>query len=146
MTGQTTTTSGADAGRDRGGLDARYGRTSQKRRRDLVILWVGAAAFAAVLTAWVLWVTLGSTDDTVASRDTGHRVIDDRSVRISYDVSMPPGTTARCALQVQNDTHSIVGWKVVDIPASDNYTQAFTDTVRTTQLGVTGLIYRCWLS
>jgi len=99
-----------------------------------------------VLAAWVVWVAFDSTDDSVASRDIAHRVLDDRTVRISYDVSMPPGNTAKCALEVQNETHSIVGWKVVDIPASDSYTQAFTDTVRTTQLGVTGLIYRCWLA
>lgn len=127
-------------------LDERYGRTRQKGRRDRIIIWVGAIAFAIVVVAWVVWVASDSTDDSVSFRDIGHRVIDDRTVRISYDVSMPPGTSAECALQVQNETHNIVGWKIVDIPASDGYTQAFTDTVRTTQLGVTGLIYRCWLA
>lgn len=146
MTGHTTTSGQADAGSGQDSLDARYGRTSQKRRRDRTIIWAGAAAFAIVLAAWVIWVASDTNDDTISSRDIGHRVLDDRSVRISYDVSMPPGTSAQCALQVQNDTHNIVGWKVVDIPASDSYTQAFTDTVRTTQLGVTGLIYRCWLA
>jgi hypothetical protein len=146
VTGHTTTSSQADAGSGQDQLDARYGRTRQKGRRDRVIIWVGATAFAIVLAAWVIWVATDGPDDTISSRDIGHRVLDDRTVRISYDVSMPPGTTAQCALQVQNDTHNIVGWKIVDIPASDSYTQAFTDTVRTTQLGVTGLIYRCWLT
>ncbi|MHA6669083.1 DUF4307 domain-containing protein [Homoserinimonas sp. A447] len=142
MTGHPTT-SAAPAGD--GGLDARYGRTRQKSRRDRTIAWVGAIAFVLVFTAWVVWVAFDGTGDTIGSRDIGHKVIDDRTVSISYDVSMPPGTSARCALQVQNESHNIVGWKVVDIAASDSYTQAFTDMVRTTQLGVTGLIYRCWL-
>ncbi|HEU4808804.1 MAG TPA: DUF4307 domain-containing protein [Homoserinimonas sp.] len=146
MTGHTTTSTPPGAGAGREGLDARYGRTGQKRRRDRTIAWVGAIAFVIVFAAWVVWVAFDGTGDTIGSRDIGHKVIDDRTVSISYDVSMPPGTTAKCALQVQNDTHNIVGWKVVDIPASDSYTQAFTDTVRTTQLGVTGLIYRCWLA
>lgn len=146
MTGQTTTSTQPDAGKDQESLNQRYGRTRSKRRRDLAIIWAGAAAFAVVLAAWVVWVAFDTTNDTVASRDIAHRVLDDRTVRISYDVSMEPGTTAQCALQVQSETHSIVGWKIVDIPASDRYTQAFTDTVRTTQEGVTGLIYRCWLS
>ena len=144
MTGHTTASTQPTAGS--GELDARYGRTRQKRRRDLVIAWAGAIAIVIVFAAWVVWVAFDGTGSTIGSRDIGHRVIDDRTVSISYDVSMPPGTRATCALQVQNETHNIVGWKVVDIPASDAYTQAFTDTVRTTQLGVTGLIYRCWLT
>ncbi|MEX1077778.1 MAG: DUF4307 domain-containing protein [Homoserinimonas sp.] len=144
MTGHSTTPSQSDAG-NKQRLDARYGRTRKTGSRDRLIIWIGAIALAIVLAAWVIWVAFDGTDDTVASRDIGHKVVDDRTVRISYDVSMPPGTSAKCALQVQNDTHNIVGWKVVDIPSSDSYTQAFTDTVRTTQLGVTGLIYRCWL-
>ena len=143
MTGHPTTSAQPASGG--GDLDARYGRTRQKSRRDRTIAWIGAIAFVIVFTAWVVWVAFDGSGDTIGSRDVGHKVIDDRTVSISYDVSMPPGTTARCALQVQNDAHSIVGWKVVDIPASDSHTQAFTDTVRTTQLGVTGLIYRCWL-
>lgn len=146
MTGQSTTSITADAGSDHGSLDERYGRTTSRRRRDLTIIWAGAAAFAVVLAAWVVWVAFDDTDVTVASRDIAHRVLDDRTVRISYDVSMEPGTTAQCALQVQSETHRIVGWKIVDIPASERYTQAFTDIVRSTQQGVTGLIYRCWLS
>jgi hypothetical protein len=39
-----------------------------------------------------------------------------------------------------------VGWKVVDIPASDVATRGITETVRTTEQSVTGLIYRCWLT
>lgn len=146
MTGQTTTSTQPDAGTRQESLDERYGRTGARRQRDLAIIWAGAAAFTVILAAWVVWVAFDTTDDTVASRDIAHRVLDDRTVRISYDVSMEPGTTAKCALQVQSETHNIVGWKIVDIPASESYTQAFTDTVRTTQLGVTGLIYRCWLS
>jgi hypothetical protein len=146
VTAHATTSAQSDAGNEPASLDARYGRTPQKRRRDLTIIWAAAAAFTVVLAAWVVWVAFDNTDDTVASRDIAHRVLDDRTVRISYDVSMTPGTSAQCALEVQNESHSIVGWKIVDIPASESYTQAFTDTVRTTQLGVTGLIYRCWLS
>ena len=146
MTGHTTTSGQADAAGGQARLDERYGRTRQKGRRDRTIIWIAAIGFAIVLAAWVIWVASDSTDDSVAHRDIAHRVIDDRTVRISYDVSMPPGSSAKCALQVQNDTHNIVGWKIVEIPASERYTQAFTDTVRTTQLGVTGLIYRCWLA
>jgi hypothetical protein len=32
----------------------------------------------------------------------------------------------------------------VKIPASERRTRAFTERVNTTELAVTGLIYRCW--
>jgi hypothetical protein len=35
---------------------------------------------------------------------------------------------------------------VVKLPASTMYTTAHTETVRSSELGVTGLIYRCWLT
>ena len=99
-----------------------------------------------MFAVWVVWVAFDGTSATIEGRDIGHKVVDDRSTRISFEVSMTPGLEARCALQVQNDLHSIVGWKIVDIPASDKFTQSFTEVVRTTELGVTGLIYRCWLA
>ena len=146
MTGHTTTTGSPAGGVLPSELDTRYGRTPQKRRRDIVIAWAGAIAVVLVFAAWVLWVAFDGTSATIEARDIGHKVLDDRTVSISYDVSMPPGTAAECALQVQDEAHSIVGWKVVEIGASELFTQAFTDTVRTTQRGVTGLIYQCWLA
>ena len=51
-----------------------------------------------------------------------------------------------CALQAQNSTFAIVGWTIVDVPASDRRVRTLGADVRTTELAVTGLIYRCWLT
>lgn len=126
-------------------LESRYGRTPQKARRDRVIGWSAAIAFVLIFTAWVVWVAFDGTSATIDSRDLGHEIIDDQTASVSYEVSMAPGLRASCALQVQNEAHAIVGWKIVDIPESESFTRAFTDEVRTTELGVTGLIYSCWL-
>jgi hypothetical protein len=40
----------------------------------------------------------------------------------------------------------VVGWKVVEIPASDRHLRTFTDTVRVAREANTGLISRCWLT
>ena len=48
--------------------------------------------------------------------------------------------------QREDEAHAIVGWKIVDIPASKSTTRGFSDLVRSSELGVTGLIYRCWLT
>jgi len=49
-------------------------------------------------------------------------------------------------VQALNSTFAIVGWVIVDVAASSERTRTFTKTVRTTELAVTGLIYRCWLT
>ncbi|MEO6944749.1 MAG: DUF4307 domain-containing protein [Lacisediminihabitans sp.] len=133
-------------GQDSAVLDARYGRSPGKRRRDRWIAVVAAIAVALVIGAWVIWAGLDQTNGGLDSQDIGHHVLSDREVSITYQVSMPPGSTASCALEVENEAHAIVGWKIVDIPASTTSTNAFKDTVRSSELGVTGLIYRCWLT
>lgn len=128
------------------GIGARYGRTPAKKRRDRWIYVTAAAAAAIVLIAWVIWAGLDKAGGTLDAVDQGATILNARSVSISYQVSMPVGSTASCALQVQNEAHSIVGWRVVKVPASSQYTNSYTDVVRSTEPGVTGLIYLCWLT
>ena len=127
-------------------LETRYGRTPGEARRTRWILLAAAAAFLAVFAAWLIWAGLGGTGAQFEAKDTGYEVVDDRSVTVHWNFTIPAGTPARCAVQALNSTFGIVGWKVVDIPASDRITRSFTETVLTTELAVTGLIYRCWLA
>lgn len=140
MSSPTTTPGEADA------LDSRYGRTRGHRRRDKAIGWGAGILITLVFVAWVVWVAFDGSGATIDVRDTGHSIIDDRQVRIDFEVSMPAGTSAQCALEAQNETHAIVGWKIIDIDASDRFTRPFSVTVTTTELAVTGLIYECWLA
>jgi hypothetical protein len=102
--------------------------------------------FVAVVLAWVVWAGLlgGSADMEVV--DVGHKVVDDSLVQVRYQLTVEPGRTASCAAQALNSTFGIVGWKVVDVPASEKRTRILAVDVRTTELSVTGLIYRCWLT
>ncbi|MET4780874.1 DUF4307 domain-containing protein [Glaciihabitans sp. UYNi722] len=131
---------------DAAALNARYGRTPEKKRRDRLIYLVAGIACGIVIVAWVIWAGLDQAGSSIDAEDKGNRIIDDRTVSVSYQVSMPVGSTASCALQVQNDAHAIVGWRVVKVAASTRYTTSHTQTVRSSELGVTGLIYRCWLT
>lgn len=127
-------------------LEQRYGRGPAKKRRDRVILIVSASLFAVVLVAWVVWAGLDGSKPMVETRDVAHELINEHTVRVDFEVSMPAGNTASCAVQAMNDEFTTVGWKIVDIPASDAYTQAFSETLRTALPPNTGLIYRCWLT
>jgi hypothetical protein len=127
-------------------LDERYGRTRGSASRTRLIAIVVGAAFAVVLVAWVVWGGLLAPDAELNVEDTGHVVVDETTVDVRFQLTVEPGTATRCAVQALNAGFSIVGWKIVDVPASDERIRALVETVHTTELGVTGLIYRCWLA
>ena len=101
-------------------LDERYGRTRTHRTRDRMLLIGGAIAFAIVLVAWVVWAGLDGQKPQIEVTDTGHRLI--------------------------NEDFTVVGWKIVEVPASDRHLRSLTETVRVAQEANTGLIYGCWLT
>lgn len=125
-------------------LDARYGRRPPRSRGAR---WVAIGLGAALVIAFGIWFAAGTLGgSTLETNDIGHRVNDQYSVTISFELSVPPGSATSCALQAQNEQHGIIGWKIVDLPASDRFTRTFTQTVRTAERAFTGLIYRCWLT
>ena len=127
-------------------LDARYGRTRSSAARTRAIVIASALAFAAVFAAWLLWAGILGAPAQFQAVDIAHTVIDDGTVDVTWQFTVEPGTDARCAVQALNSTFAIVGWKVVDVPASPVRTRDLTQRLLTTEPAVTGLIYRCWLT
>jgi hypothetical protein len=127
-------------------LAARYGRTPGKKRRDITLLIVFGAIVAIVVVAWVIWAGLDEANGSIDAEDAGHSIIDSRTVEISFQVSMPVGSTAECALQAQNVDHTVIGWKVVEVPASTHPTNTYRERVTTTEKPTAGLISSCWLT
>jgi hypothetical protein len=126
-------------------LERRYGRTSDRRRRERWILGGAALAFAVVLVAWVVWAGLDGSRPQVQATDLGHRLIDDHSVEVTWRLSVPAGNETACVVQAYNEDFTIVGWKIVEIPASERPLRTFTETVRTALEPNTGLVSECWL-
>ena len=128
-------------------LAARYGRTRTLRTRDRLLLIGGAIAFAVVLIAWVVWAGLDGQKPSVEATDTGHRLLNEqRAVEVTWTLSVPPGNETACIVQAFDEDFTIVGWRVVEIPASDQHLRSFTETVRVAREANTGLISRCWLT
>lgn len=130
---------------DNAAMDARYGRAPQRRRDRIVFIIVGVL-IAAVFTAWVLWATFDNGQGHIDAQDIAHSVIDDSTVSVTWQLSVKEGTPVSCAIQAQNESHAIVGWKIVDILPATNFSNRYQEVVRTSQRAVTGLIYRCWLT
>ncbi len=126
-------------------LDARYGRSTARRKRSRLLTLGAAIVFAALFTAWVVWGGLDGTTADIGVRDTGY-VLTDSTATVRFEITMDPGTAATCAVQALDDSFEIIGWKIVEIPASSERTRGFVETVRTVIRPNTGLIYRCWLA
>lgn len=130
--------------RDASVLDERYGRSPRTRTRERRLAWIVGGAFALVLVAWVTWAALDAAAPGIDVRNTAHSVVDERTVSVTFQLSAAPETTTYCAVQALNERFAVVGWKVVEIPASAERTRTFTQNVTTVEPASTGLIYRCW--
>jgi hypothetical protein len=124
-------------------LDERYGRTSSPRRRWTIGVVI---AVAAVLVGLFAWMTVAGTLDDVDIDTTGFTVEDSRSVTLAFQISVPEGRSVACALEAQDEDHGIVGWKIVEYPASDLRARAFRESIPTTAEATTGLVSDCWVT
>jgi hypothetical protein len=124
-------------------LDERYGRTSSPRKRWSIGVVVGVAAILVGLFAWM---TVASTLDDVDVDTTGFTVEDARTVTLAFQITAPAGRTVACALEAQDEEHGIVGWKIVQYPASDVRARAFREEIPTTAEATTGLVADCWVT
>ena len=127
-------------------LAERYGRGPVDRRRTRLWFAATAVAFAVVFGAWLWWGGLSTPAAQLEARDAGYEVVDDRTVTVEWRLTVPPGTPAKCAVQAMNGRYEVVGWKIVDVPPSDQRTRLLSEQLQTTGRAETGLIYRCWLA
>jgi len=122
-------------------LAARYGRGTSKRGPLVVAL--SAIAIVALAVLWFVWanpLTVKEFWKTVA-----YRAVDDRTVEVTWEVTLGPGERSRCAIAAENGASAIVGWTTVEVAGVATPTQQVSAQVRTTELAMTGLVYRCWL-
>lgn len=123
-------------------LDARYGRRTARGRRLGII--VTAAVITVLALVWLVWAQPWSTP--AFWKSTGYRIVDDRTIAITWSVTLAEDETAQCAVAAQNVVHAIVGWKVVEVAGESQPTQQLSEQIRTTEPADTGLVYRCWLT
>ena len=126
-------------------LASRYGTTPRSRTRQRLLAYTGAAGVTVVLIAWLAWAGLAQPTAQFETRDLGYELVSEREVVVKFELSAPPGTELACAVQALNASYGIVGWQVLEIPASDERTRVFNQPVRTSEQAVTGLLYECWV-
>jgi hypothetical protein len=105
--------------------------------------WVVGTIGILLGCALAVWFGLASTVGKPSWTDMGYRVIDDRAVDVTYQVSRPRGRDVTCAIRALDKGFATVGLVEVHIPGSDAATVQRTTRVRTTSRAVTGLVRSC---
>ena len=122
-------------------VQERYGR-DRLRSKDRFL----ATSIAAVaITSFLIWAIFVSIDNAnqITHRDIAYEVIDEYSTNVTFEVSRNPGQAVSCDVTVLNQSFAIVGFLTVDVAASDSRSTVISSTIRTTELGVSGLVQGC---
>lgn len=125
-------------------LDERYGRRRATRSRR--VAWIVVGAVVAMMVAGLAWLTWSNATDAVAVDVTGFEVVDEHRVALRFQITAPADAAIACALEAQDAEHGVVGWRVVEYPASRSIAQAFTETIPTVAQATTGLVNACWVT
>lgn len=129
-------------------LADRYGRrpTAPTPRRRRIILGAVALVTVGAVIWWLLWTDVLGLNPSVVFRDTGHSLISDSQVSVSFDLTVTEDREAACAIQALNPDFAVVGWKIFVYPPSTERLRQFTETITTSEFATTGLVYSCWLT
>jgi len=124
-------------------LDRRYGRGRAGGSRRA--WWIGGGIAIAAAIAIIAWFTWSATANQVDADTTGFETIDSHSVTVDFQVTSTQNKPIACALEAQDVEHGVVGWKIVEIPASADQTRLFVETIPTVAEATTGLVSSCWI-
>lgn len=122
-------------------LDERYGRTA---RRPLPWIVLGVLALAGF--GYLGWTTVANQMNAVDAADRGFVVVDEHSVDLEFQITAPQGSDVVCAVEAQDEEFGIVGWKILEIPGSEQHTQRVRVSIPTVAEATTGLVKSCWVA
>jgi hypothetical protein len=122
-------------------VQQRYGRDRLRSRDRVLAISIAVVALTSFLT-WAVFVAIDNSNQ-VTHRDIAYEVIDEYSTNVTFEVSRNPGQAVSCDLTVLNQSFAIVGFLTVDVAASSSRSTVISSTIRTTELGVSGLVQSC---
>jgi ABC-type lipoprotein release transport system permease subunit len=105
--------------------------------------WVVGIVGCTIGVALATWLALANTLGQVTWTDTGYKVLDDRSVRVDFDVHRQSGQAVTCRVQALDQTFAVVGVLDVAVPATAAPSLHRQVVVRTASRAVTGVVQRC---
>lgn len=120
-------------------MATRYGKAPNDGKRNRRMVFTAATLLIMTFLGWAIWVAASGANQ-VKFQSIGYEVIDANHTSVRFSVESPAGP-AVCAVQVLNQGFSVVGYREIAIASAGKY-ETF---VNTTELGVSGLVDKCWL-
>lgn len=111
------------------------------RRRWLPWLVFGTIGLAALVA--VTWWSYGIEVQRITATTFGSQVLDDTSVKVTFDVNRPPGLAVTCTVQALDRYFTVVGSTDIVVPPAGDRAVRLTGIVRTTTRAVAGQVHDC---
>lgn len=118
----------------------RYGPPRRRLGRRGSTLAAAGAILAGV--GFAAWAAFGGAAD-VAWRDLGYVVRSDVSTRVTFEVTMDPGSTAVCTVRALNLGFAEVGLVEIEVGPSPSRSVRAVADVPTSEKAVTGVVKDC---
>jgi hypothetical protein len=118
----------------------RYGRAVPRRRRRALVAGIAVVVLAAI--AWFAWAAWSGRESATGT-EIGFQVVDDGTVRLTFDVDKPEDATATCTIQALDSGFSVVGTVDVRVGPAPQTSVRQTATIRTTNRATAGRVVSC---
>jgi len=124
----------------------RYGRSPNDQQRNRRNITIAAIALGIIFLAFAIYSNFLSGPN-IQAKTTGYEITSAQQAVVRYQVT-PQNQDIVCALKVLNQSFAVVGYREVTIPAvksaSGSQFQNYETKVNTTELGVSGLLDKCF--
>lgn len=81
----------------------------------------------------------------VSWQDIGYTKQDELNLDVKFEVSAPPNTPVACAVEALNTVKATVGWKIVELPVTEQRTHTVTTRLVTTNPATAATARECWV-
>ena len=109
------------------------------------VWWLGVVGL--LIGTVVFWAFFAlNPAGTIETQTAAFQVDGPYSATIDARISAQPGTALACAIEAQNERSTSVGYKVVEVAASDEAHQRIVVDLRTTQQASLVRVRECWVS
>jgi hypothetical protein len=105
--------------------------------------WIIGAVGISAGIALVVWFALSATLGLPSWQTYSFKVVDDRSVTVTFDVHRPGGQPLTCTIEALDRDFGRVGSVSFAVPKTETDSSRHTATVRTTTRAVTGQVRTC---
>ncbi len=119
----------------------RYGPEPSAARRRLAVVAIAVAAVLGLAVVVLIGVRYAS--EPVRYDVVGFDVAGPERIEVTFDVSMEPGSTARCTVDALAESYAQVGTVDVTVGPVETLESRWTVQVSTSELATTGVVESC---